>query len=94
MLDLDALPGLGFSAETIFEKSELPTSNVQLQCSTHQPQRRNNRFKSRPHPMLLRIGRTNKFFVEFGFSQGKLSSKDDYLRGQLNSMGRLRNFLS
>ena len=47
MLDLDALPGLGFSAnhqdqviETIFDRSELRTSNVQLQTSSRQPQYR------------------------------------------------------
>ena len=40
MLDLDALPGLGFSShhqdqvvETIFDRSELQTSNVRLQSS-------------------------------------------------------------
>jgi hypothetical protein len=35
--------------------------------------------------MLLRIGRTNKFFVEFGFGYQGLGSKDDYLAGKLNS---------
>jgi len=92
MLDLDALPGLGFSAqhqdqvvETIFDRPELQTPNVQLQTS-YQPQCRNkNRFKYALTRWRRRIGRTNKFFVEFGFGYQGLGSKDDYLAGKLNS---------
>jgi hypothetical protein len=59
ILDLDALPGLGFSAH-------------------HQDQIIENIFN--------RIGRTNKFFVEFGFGYAYLSdSKDSYLGVKLNS---------